>query len=94
MSKSPAKTVIVIRESLGVSIAKDTYTFAALILSVGVGVALNSGVLQFIAGLFFCLAIIGRAFRLLNDNTYTIPAARAKLDELEGATPSHNVEGE
>lgn len=75
--------VIVIRESLGESIAKDVSSVAALTAAVSLGVWLESSAMQWIGGVLWIIAIVSRLLRLLKDNRMSIEEARAFLDELE-----------
>jgi hypothetical protein len=83
--------VIVIKEPFWPSLVKDTYTAGTLLATVGVGVWIESSALQWAAGIIWILWVLGRAARFGKDNTYSIPQARAKLDEIEA---NHPKEGE
>lgn len=75
--------VIIIRESLGESIAKDVASVAALTAAVSLGVWLESSAMQWIGGVLWIIAIVSRLLRLLKDKRMSIEDARAFLDELE-----------
>ncbi len=75
--------IIVIKEPLFQSIARDTYSFTTLLAMVGIGIWLNSGVLQFIGGVTFIWFSYVKAINLRGKFSCTIDEARAKLDEWE-----------
>ena len=77
------KTVILLRETLATSIIKDVVSMTTLVAGVGIGVWVNSGVLQVIAGTLFVFWIFARMNRLLKDSSMTVAEARAKLNEID-----------
>ena len=77
--------IIVIKETWADSIIADAFSVAALVALVGIGVWLESDVLQWAGLLALCLGAIG--YRQSVMRRMTIAQARAKLDELEGKRP-------
>lgn len=82
------KEVILVKEPLWSSVIKDTYTIGSLLSAVGVGIWIDSGALQWTAGILWILWVLGRATRFRKDNTYTVSGARAKLDQIEADHPT------
>lgn len=75
--------VIIVRETLRESIAKDVFSVAALTAAVSLGVWLESSAMQWIGGVLWILVVVSRLLRLLKDNRMSIEEARAFLDKLE-----------
>ena len=81
MTEKTVTKVIIIRESLATSIASDCFTFAMLASLIGIGIALDSGAMQWTGAL---MAMIGLAVKAAGKtDRVTIDEARAKLDQLE-----------
>jgi hypothetical protein len=80
-----ATHIIVIKEPLIQSIARDLVSVGALIGAVGLGVYLDSQALQWIAGIVWLLILPLKAFSLMHNSKVTIEQARQKLDEIEAA---------
>jgi len=78
-----SKTIIVIKESLMVSIARDLFSCGSLLACVGVGVWVGSDALQWIAGLFWVIFAGAGGATMFGSRAYTVEQARAKLDEIE-----------
>lgn len=78
-------TIILIREGWVQSWLRDASTFVLFIALIGIGVLLQSTAMQWVGALIGFLHIAGRARQLYKTNSFTIPEARAKLDELEAA---------
>jgi hypothetical protein len=81
--KAPTPKVIIVRESVRESVITDGVTFGCLIASVAIGRYLDSGALQWIAGLMFVVFLLGRSIRDGAKRFFTIAEARAELDRLE-----------
>lgn len=79
-----SKLVIIVDDRLWRSVGRDVVSIGGLIVAVGIGVLIDSSALQWIAGLGWVAAILGRVMGSAS-NKYTISAAREKLDELEQA---------
>lgn len=78
-----SEKVVIIRENLAESIAKDCFTFVMLTSLVFVGWLLDSTALQWIGALmgFATVCVVGSGAR--KRRTFDIPGARKRLDELE-----------
>lgn len=83
--KENVPTIIVVRETVTESIITDTYTFGCLIGTCLVGYFLDIPALSWIGGLMTVGAIIFRGMKGVDDASYTIAEARAKLDEIEAS---------
>lgn len=79
------KELILVRESLAESVARDAVTFATIGGLVAIGVALDSSALQWVGALMGFAAACVRASGMRKRCTYTIAEARKRLDELEAA---------
>lgn len=85
MTDRATPTILLIREGWVQSWLRDASTFALFIALIGIGVLLQSVALQWVGALIGFMHIAGSARRLYKANSYTIPEARAKLDELEAS---------
>lgn len=74
--------VIIIRESTVGSIVSDLWTFGCLLGSIGIGVAIGSDALQWIAGFMTIVSVVARAARR-SKHKLTIKEARCELDRIE-----------
>lgn len=77
--------VILIRERLFDSIAKDVVSIGTLTAGIYVGVLMNSSAMQWVTALLWMLLVFGRAIKSGKNNRLTIPEARKRLDEIEAA---------
>lgn len=82
-----SEKVIIIRENLAESIAKDCFTFVMLTSLVFVGWLLDSTALQWIGSLMGFAAVCVKASGAQKRRTFTIEGARKRLDEMESGTP-------
>jgi hypothetical protein len=83
MTKAKPETeIIILHETVLQSYLVDSSTFLLFVALIGVGVYLDSTVLQFIGGLMGIATICARHSR---HNRMTIDEARKRLDELEAA---------
>lgn len=80
--KSKAPELIVIRERLPESLAKDAGTVIAAISLIAPGAMLESVALQTIGCLIFVAFIVSRAIALIKRNTYTLDEAKARIDAM------------
>lgn len=80
-----SEKVVIIRENLAESIAKDCFTFLMLAGLVFVGWLLDSTALQWIGSLMGFAAVCVKASGAQKRRTFTIEGARKRLDELEAA---------
>jgi predicted MFS family arabinose efflux permease len=78
-----SKEVIFLHESVGASFVKDVVSVGMLIGAVGVGIYLDSTVLQFVAAVMWLLVIFANGFREMKNHTFSIEELRARLDEVE-----------
>lgn len=78
-----SEKVIIIREGLAESIAKDSFTFLMLTGLVFVGWLLESTALQWIGALMGFAAVCVKASGAQKRRTFTIEGARKRLDEME-----------
>ena len=83
------KIIIIIRESVRESWLIDAGTFAMLVSSIGIGVLIDSYVLQWIAGFISILAIFSRAMN--KSKRLTIDEARILLDSMKGRSEADNA---
>jgi hypothetical protein len=81
MTKPPE--VILLHETATQSWLRDASSVAMFVALIGIGVYLESSAMQWVGALVGFLAIIGKVARVGKDNRYTIPKARARLDEIE-----------
>ena len=81
-----SEKVIIIRENLAESIAKDCFTFLMLAGLVAVGWLLDSTALQWIGSLMGFSAVCVKASGARKRRTFDIAGARKRLDELESGT--------
>ena len=77
--------VIILKETLGQSVARDVVSVGSLTLAVGLGVYLDSSALQWVAGLMWLFVFFAKVYNIGNDKKKTIEQARTYLDELEKA---------
>lgn len=84
---APKKVVIRFPEPLGLSIARDLVSTGTLLGAIGVGVWLDSDALQWVAGIIWCLWLIGKGTELTEKRTHTVAEARKLLDEYEHLPP-------
>lgn len=82
MTTKTKTEVIILHETVLQSYLIDSSTFLLFLSLIGVGVYLDSTVLQFIGGLMGIVTISARSIR---QNRMTIEQARKRLDELEAA---------
>lgn len=80
-----SEKVIIIRENLAESIAKDCFTFLMLTGLVFVGWLLESTALQWIGALMGFAAVCVKASGAQKRRTFDIAGARKLLDEMESA---------
>ncbi len=86
MADKPAvPEIIIIKQPMLQSIISDAVTFAMGLALLGVGIAAGSSAMQWVGAISFFLCVLARGKRILKDNRFTIPQARARLDELEAA---------
>lgn len=79
-----AKTeVMIIRETVAASIAKDAGTLAMFGALIGIGVLLDSGAMQWVGAVIGFFWIVTLSFRASVKNRLTIEQARVRLDEIE-----------
>jgi hypothetical protein len=79
--KPEPKNTIVIYESLRDSIISDSYTFAMLMLVMGIGKFVGSDAIVWIGALMFLFGVMFRT--IAASKRYTIDEARAELDRIE-----------
>jgi hypothetical protein len=82
MTKENKRTIIVLREGVIGSLVTDTYTYGGLLACIGVGIWAESAALQWVAGLMFSLAVIGKAVKA-GTTVYSVDEARKVLDALD-----------
>ena len=78
-----SKEVIFLHESVGASFVKDVVSVGTLMGAIGVGIYLDSTVLQFVAAVMWLLVIFAKGFREMKNHTFSIEELRARLDEVE-----------
>jgi hypothetical protein len=85
MTEKTKPTVIIIHETVATSVTNDLVSFGTLSASIYVGHLLDSGAMQWIAGILWLLWVLSRAGRFIGDkrNHLTIEQARARLDAIE-----------
>lgn len=78
--------VVIVRESLATSLAKDAGTLVLLVSLVGIGVLLKSNALQWVGAVLGMLWLLGRAIASFNKSRMTVAQARKRLDEIEASS--------
>lgn len=78
--------VIVLKESLAQSIARDAVTFVTCAGLVGLGWWIGSDAMQWIGGVMFVFSLAVRMAGVVQKNKFTIAEARKRLDEIEATS--------
>lgn len=76
--------ILIMREPLWESLAKDTFSCVVLLGLVGVGIWAGSSAMQWAGAVIWMVWMPSKAVSYFNKNKLTIAEARAKLDALEG----------
>lgn len=83
MTNKAPKNIIILHETMLHSIAKDVFSCAMLLATIGVGVYIDSGALQWCAGIFWIIWIFSKSVAYGKNNAFSFDEARAKIDALE-----------
>ena len=77
--------VIIIRETALQSWLRDASTVAAFIVLIGIGIFLESAVMQIFGGILEMLTLFTGFSGIKSKNPFTFYQARKRLDELEAS---------
>jgi|GEM_PF-6838397 len=79
------KQILLVHESLAQSIMKDLISGVTLLSMVGIGVWIDSGAMQWVAGIIWLLAMVGKSTAYAKNSVFSFDDARKRLDEWEAS---------